>query len=113
MDVEQISKALDLEVVSGHRGLKRQIKGAYCGDLLSDVIANSREGDVWITIQTHQNVVAVAVLKEHACVIIAGSREPDEDTKKKSDQEGVPLLRGKEDSFRLCCRLYELGIGKG
>jgi len=54
--------------------------GGYVGDLLSDVMANSHEGDIWITRQIHQNTVAVASLKEHAAVIFVNGSEPTAET---------------------------------
>ncbi|MGZ3635621.1 MAG: serine kinase, partial [Syntrophales bacterium] len=62
MDLGSIVKALNLKVKSGENNLQAEIRGGYTGDLLSDVMANSKEGDVWITRQVHQNIVAVASL---------------------------------------------------
>ena len=60
MTVKEIMEALNLENVSGQEGLDMEVTGGYTSDLLSDVIANSKEGNLWITLQTHQNVIAVA-----------------------------------------------------
>jgi len=78
------------------------------GDLLSDVMANSREGDVWITCQSHQNIVAVSVLKEHAGIILVLGKEPDKDTVEKASREGIPLLVTKLSGFEITGRIYDL-----
>lgn len=108
LNLEKVVSELNLEVITGHQHLNRQVKGAYCGDLLSDVMANSKEGYLWITVQTHQNIVAVSVLKDHAGIIISGNRRPDPESIEKANKEGIPLLASSEFSFEICGRLFEL-----
>ena len=60
MNIETIVEKLNLKVRSTSDRLNNDFKGGYTGDLLSDVMANSHEGDIWITRQVHQNIVAVA-----------------------------------------------------
>lgn len=105
--LEDLCKALELEVFCGHSLLDLKFFGAYCGDLLSDVMANSKKGDVWITIQTHQNILAVSVLKEHAAIIISGGKRPDPDTINKARGEKIPILGSKRYSFEVCGMVYE------
>ena len=76
MDLESIVKALNLRIKSGEDKLKVEILGGYTGDLLSDVMGNSKEGDIWVTRQVHQNIVAVAGLKEHAGIILVQGCRP-------------------------------------
>ena len=64
MKISDIITKLDLKVISGHNGLSNEITGGYVSDLLSDVMGNAREGEVWITLQTHQNIIAVGSLKD-------------------------------------------------
>jgi predicted transcriptional regulator len=109
--VSEIIDPLGLTVAAGQKALDQDIKGGYCGDLLSDVMANADKGSVWLTIQGHQNIVAVAVLRELAAVIIVNNRALDEDTKAKAEDEGIPVLQSQEKAFELAGRLAELGIG--
>jgi predicted transcriptional regulator len=101
---------LELEPRSARKNLGREVTGGYASDLLSDVIANSREGDVWITLQAHQNVVAVAVMKDLAGIILVGGREPEEETVEKAETENIPVLVSRLPTFELAGRLYNLGI---
>lgn len=78
MKVSEIIDKLGLQVYAGSEGLEKEIKGGYVSDLLSDVMGNSKEGDVWITLQTHNNVSAIASLKEHAAVILVKGLAPEE-----------------------------------
>jgi serine kinase of HPr protein (carbohydrate metabolism regulator) len=110
--VRDIQDRLKMDLAAGEKGVDREITGGYCGDLLSDVIANSGQGNLWLTIQAHQNIVAVAVLKELAAIILVNGRRPDQDTKAKADDEGIPMLVSPLSAYQLAGRLYELGIGR-
>ena len=112
MKVREIQNLFNLEVVSGEKGLDREITSGYCGDLLSDVMANSTKGDVWLTVQVHQNIVAVAILKELAAIILVNGRMPDEETKLKSEEENLPILVSQLSGYKLAGQLHEVGICK-
>ena len=108
MTVEQVVQSLSLNVRSGASKIGRKVTGAYVSDLLSDVMGNAKEGDIWITLQVHQNVVAVATLLNLSAVIISRGAEPDEATIAKAEQEGVPFLTSREPTFEVAGRLYQL-----
>ncbi len=108
--VQDVVARLGLQVAAGAKGLDRQVDGGYVSDMLSDVMANAGAGALWLTVQVHQNVVAVAVLKELAAIILVGGRQPAEDTKEKADQEGVPLLVASDQAFVLAGKLHDLGL---
>lgn len=108
MIVSDLIDRLGLEIISGQSGMKRKITGGYVSDLLSDVMGSSKEGQVWITLQTHKNVMAIASLKDLAAVILVKGFKPDEDMERQSNEEGVPVLRSTENAFELAGKLYEL-----
>jgi hypothetical protein len=113
MTVKELVEALDLEVAAGAGGLDRRVSGGYISDLLSDVMANAGEGCLWLTVQVHQNLVAVAVLRDIAAICLVGGRRPQEDTVAKADQENIPILLSAEDAYGLAGRLHGLGLGRG
>ncbi|KQC07082.1 MAG: serine kinase [Smithella sp. SDB] len=108
MNVETIIKELNLKVRSALDKLNNNVTGGYTGDLLSDVIANSHEGDIWITRQVHQNIVAVASLKEHAGIILTNSCEPTRETLEKANQEKIPVMISDLPAFELTGKIYNL-----
>lgn len=110
MNVRDIKQKLGLERAAGEKGMEREITGVYCGDLLSDVMANSKNGDIWLTIQSHKNVLAVAVLKEISAIILVNGHKPDEDTINKANEEAIPILLSSSSAFKIACALYEAGI---
>ncbi len=111
MKLKDVIKKLDLQVLTAKDQLERDVTNGYTSDLLSDVIANSREGDLWITLQTHQNIIAVAKLKDLAGIIIVNNRKPDEETMKKAEAEKVPLLTTEATAYKTSGKLYQI-IGR-
>ncbi len=108
MNLAAIVKELNLRVVSGAERLDAEVAGGYVGDLLSDVMANSKEGDVWITRQIHQNIVAVASLKDHAGIILIQGADPAPDTVEKARKEGIPIMVANMPGFETIGRVYNL-----
>ncbi len=108
MKLKNIINELNIEVLSGQDQLDGEVKGAYTSDLLSDVIANSKADDLWITMQKHQNIIAVAKLKDLTGIILVNDREPDQETIKKAKDESFPLLATKLSAFEISGKLYTL-----
>ena len=108
MKIADLVINLNLKVISGGKGLNRDFKGGYASDLLSDVMGNAEEGNIWITLQTHKNIVAVALLKELSAVILVKGNLPDAETIRKSNEENIPILGTDDSMFRICGRIYEL-----
>jgi len=108
VDLESVVKALGLRIRSGENNLHLEIKGGYTGDLLSVVIGKSKVGDIWITRQVHQNIVAVASLKEHSGIILVQGCEPAKDTLDKAIKAGIPIFVSDLPAFELSGKLYNL-----
>ncbi len=108
--LSDIVKSYDLKVECSKNSLDREIKGGYVSDLLSDVMAHSKKGDIWITLQGHPNIVAVAMLKELTGIIIVNGREPEQETIKKAEAEGLPIMISELPTFELVGKLYESGV---
>jgi hypothetical protein len=110
MKVKDVAAALELKALTGDCGLDREVNGAYCCDLLSWVMSHAEKENIWVTVQVHPNIVAVAVLLELSCIIIPEEIKPEEVTIEKAVSEGIPILISRENGFKICCRLKELGI---
>ncbi len=106
MKVSEIVRELGLTVLAGSEGLDRQVKGGYVSDLLSDVMGNADEGLVWITLQTHKNVMAIASLKDLAAIILVSGHQPDTDMAQQAEEEGIPVLATSLPTFEVAGRLY-------
>ena len=110
MKIRDIVKTLGLKVISGDKFLEREVTGGYAGDLLSDVLANSKKGNLWITLQIHQNIVAVASSKELSGIIIVNGRKPEEETLRKAKEEEIPVMISSLLTYEVAGRLFEIGI---
>lgn len=108
MTVKEIADKLNLKVFSGEKGLNKEIKSGYVSDLLSDVMGFAKEGAIWITLQTHKNIMAIATLKDLAAVVLVKGFEPEKDTMEVSNEENIPILGSKEQTFELAGKIYNL-----
>ena len=103
---------MNFRVVSGEDRLTAEVLGGYVGDLLSDVMANSKEGDLWITRQIHQNIVAVASLKDHAGIVLIQGCNPAADTLDKARKEGIPIMVTDMPGFEAIGKVYNMIAAK-
>lgn len=108
MLLKTVAEALGLKSAVGTDRLDCEISGAYVSDLLSDVMAHAQPGELWITLQIHPNIVAVAALKELAGILLVNGRDPEPETLKKAEQEGIPILASDLSAFELAGRLFRL-----
>lgn len=110
MKIRDIIKTLGLKVVSGEKLLEREVTGGYAGDLLSDVLANAEKGNIWITLQIHQNIIAVASSKELSGIIIVNGRNPEKEVLERAEEEKIPVMISNLLTYEVSGRLYEIGI---
>ena len=108
MKLDKLVKELTLEVKTCRECLQKDITGAYVSDLLSDVMANSRDGNIWITLQTHMNIVAVAGLKNLAGILIVGGRRPEDEIIRKAEEEKVAIMTTPMPAFEAAGKIYQM-----
>ena len=108
MKVGDLVKELGLTVYCGESCLDKEVSGGYTCDLLSDVMGHIEEGWIWITVQTHQNILAVATLKDAAAIIIVNGAEPEEETLRKGREEEFPVLGTSLGAFEISGKIYRL-----
>jgi hypothetical protein len=111
MTLQDVIDQLNLTVVT-HPIDFSQVSPAsgYTSDLLSCVMAGAKKGALWVTLQAHLNIVAVAALLDMSAVIITEGAQPDTATIAKANEEGVTLLATDKPSFEVAGRLWELGL---
>ncbi len=100
----------DFNLVTSEVSLDKKIEGLYCCDLLSWVMSHAKQGNAWITVQTHINIVAVASLIEISCIIIPEGIEVDLETVERANEENIAIVKTHLNSYEIFCKLYELGI---
>lgn len=92
---------------------ERDLAGAYASDLMSDVLAKAPQGGILLTVQTHVNVVAVAVHAGLAAVLFTGARKPDEHVRAKAVEENLALYSTPLSTFDAAGVIYALGFRGG
>ena len=110
MTVKEMAERAELEVLVGADGLDVEVIGGYAADLLSTVMANAKEGNVWVTWHVHPNIVAAALIVKLAAIILVSGRQPEQETVQKAQQEGVPILVSSLPAFEIIGRLHGMGI---
>ncbi len=110
MNVQYVVEHLNLNPVAGRPGLTREISGGYSADLLSCVMARAKHGNIWLTLQAHPNVIAVASLLELAAVIVTEDAPVGADVIARANDEGIPVLSTPHTTFWAVGELCKLGI---
>lgn len=110
MTVKELASVLKLETLS-LPDPDKSVGSGYTGDLLSWVMGKVEENAAWVTIMSNINVVAVASLKDVACVILSENAEAGDDMIKKAEEQDVNILRGTKSSFDICLEIGRL-LGK-
>ncbi|MDA3930790.1 MAG: DRTGG domain-containing protein [Prolixibacteraceae bacterium] len=108
MKVIELVEQLKLKVFTENTNLNNTISGAYVSDLLSDVMGNANENQVWITLQNHLNVVAIASLKDLACIVLINNIKPSSEVIEKAIEEGVVILGSSDSTFNVAGEIYQM-----
>ena len=110
MKVKELVERAELEVKAAADGLDVEVTGGYSSDLLSTVMANAKQGNVWVTWHVHPNIVAVALVVKLAAIVLVSGRQPEQETLQKAQQEGIPILGSSLSAFEIIGRLHSMGI---
>lgn len=109
MKLQEFINSCDLEIIHAN-DLSTEIDNGYAGDLLSDVMGHAPSASVWITVQSHMNIIAVASITGIRAIILCNGLEFEEATIEKAKQNNITLLSSKLDSFKTCQDLFRAGL---
>ena len=104
MTVYQMAEMLHLTPISVGDA-ERRINGVYIGDLLSWVMGRAESGNVWITIMSNINIVAVATLADVACIVLAEGVTLDDNVRTTAEQKGVSIYTTEMTAYEIAARL--------
>ncbi len=110
MLVSDLIPLIEAKNLTPSLSLDREVTCGYVCDLLSWVMSHGDSGMAWVTVQTHMNVIAVAVLSEMACVVLPEGIEIEQESLDKAVQEGMVVLQSPLTAFDICGRMAEKGI---
>lgn len=109
MTVEELAKQLDFQTIAAPE-LNRNVNGVYIGDLLSWVMGKAVADNVWLTIMSNINIIAVASLCDCACVLLTEGVKVDESVIAAANSKGINILSTSLSTYDAACRLNDLKI---
>jgi len=111
MNLQQIIQALDLTVLTEPQDFASIVpQSGYASDLLSCVMSGAGHQGIWVTLQAHGNIVAVAALLDLVAIVISEGAQPDEATIARANSEGITLLATPLPTFAVVGNLWEMGL---
>jgi len=109
MTTSDLIDKINLKVLSKFE--HREVKGVFVSDMMSDVMANARSGNLWLTIQTHKSIVSAANLVDVSAVVITSGKNVPQETIDLASRYNIGILLSGLSTFELVGRLYDLGLG--
>ena len=110
MTVKEVLELIEAKDMTPETDKNTEVSCGYTCDLLSWVMAHGTAGMAWVTVQTHMNVIAVALLSDMACVIMPEGIEMEKESLDKADAEGMCVLQSPLSSYEICGRMHEKGV---
>jgi predicted transcriptional regulator len=110
VNTQDIIEKIGLKPLSAFEA--REVEGVFVSDMLSDVMAGAKPGNLWITVQTHKSVVPAANLVDVAAVVVSGGKEVPQDTIDLASKHDIAILSTDLSTYELVGKLYALGITK-
>ena len=108
MTVREMAQRLSLTAITASDD-EREFSGAYIGDLLSWVMGRAQHDNVWITIMSNINIVAVASLADVACIVLAEGGALEDNVRATAEQKGVNVYTSEKTAYELAAELASLG----
>ncbi|MEJ2637340.1 MAG: serine kinase [Calditrichia bacterium] len=88
----------------------REITGVFVSDMLSDVMAGAKSGNLWVTVQTHKSIVPAGNLVDVSAIIITSKKEVPQETIDLAEKHDIGILSSELPTFELVGKLYGLGL---
>ena len=110
MRVSELMELIGAENLTPEIAEDREITCGYTCDLLSWVMAHGDEGMAWVTVQTHLNVIAVAVLSDMACVVLPEGIRMEAESLQKARDEGMAVLTSPLTAYEICGKMAAEGV---
>lgn len=101
---------LNAEVVCGEHLLDNEVTTACGADLMSDVLAFTKERTLLLTGLTNLQVIRTAEMSDLAGIVFVRGKRPSQDVIQLAANNGIPLLVTNWPMFEACGLLYSGGI---
>lgn len=108
MKLQELAEKLELK--SQTKVFDKDISGVYISDMVSDVIANAKAGNVLVTVQIHNNVIAAANLVDICGVIVTQGKMPTEEVVKMAEKAEISIYTSNMNRWQIATKMYEAGV---
>jgi predicted transcriptional regulator len=108
MKLKAVADKLELKAVS--QVFEKDVTGVYISDMVSDVIANAKAGDLLVTVQIHNNMIAAANLVDVCAIVVTQGKLPTDDVVKMAEKAEISIFSTALNRWQVATRLYEAGI---
>lgn len=107
MKICDLAQRLNMKVLTGEQGCNNQVEEIYTCDLLSLVMSSATKECAWVTVHTHLNIIAVAIMAQIQCIIIPQNIQVEEATINKAKDEGIVILSTEMNAYEVCWRAHD------
>ena len=108
MKLKEIIEKFDLKPLTNIED--KDINGVYMSDMLSDVMSSAESGSLWMTIQTHKNIVSAANLIDLSAIIVTNGKEVPDGTIELANRFYVNILSSDLPTYKLASKFIEAGV---
>ena len=108
MTVQELCDQVGLKKLSDFSD--RDVTGVFISDMISDVMAGAKSGNLWLTVQTHKSIIPAANLVDVSAIIITSGKEVPQETIELATKHDIAVLSTDLPTFDIVGKLYSLGI---
>ena len=110
MNVRDVMRILDAQLVCGEENLDTQVHEACGSDMMSDVLAFVKDQAVLLTGLVNIQVVRTADMMDMKCIVLVRGKKPSEDMIRLADEYEIALMTTEREMFTSCGILYSKGL---
>ncbi len=109
MKLKELATKLELKAVT-QKGSDQDVTGVYISDMVSDVIANAKAGNILVTIQVHSNVIAAANLVDICGIVVTQGKPLPEDVVRLAEKSNIAIYTTNLNRWQVATKMYEAGL---
>jgi len=113
MTVRDVRDKLGAKVLAGENNLDEEVRSACGSDMMSDVLAFSKDHSVLLTGLCNPQVIRTAEMLDIVCIVFVRGKKPDESMLLMAEERGIIILSTGHRMFSACGLLYEAGLHGG
>ncbi len=108
MTVVELKDKLKLKAVNDVND--KEVEGVFISDMVSDVMAGASPGALWVTTQSHKNVVAAANLVDIAAVVVTRGKPVPDETIEMAKRAELTIFTTDLETYEFVGKLHEAGV---